>query len=208
MQLFSNFWLPPGAPPSRDSPTGSRYTSIDINITHPIRTTQLAIAHFLKHSKPGSVVHISSVAAQSPGLLTPLYIASKHAISGFIRSLAMLENPDAQIPKIRVTGVAPGVVKTPLWTDNPEKLQLVDESVDDWISPEEVADRMLDLILKEDYVGGTVLEVGKNHARKVENVNDPGPPHKPGFTVSNREKGREEVWNRLSKKGWGDSQTV
>lgn len=154
------------------------------------------------------MVHISSVAAQTPGLLTPLYIASKHAVSGFIRSLAMLENPEADIPKIRVTGVAPGVVRTPLWIDNPEKLQLLDENVDEWITPEEVADRMLDLVLKEEYVGGTVLEVGKDHARKVENINDPGPPRKPGFTVSNRGKGREEVWGRLATAGWGQSSPV
>ena len=87
---FSNFWLPPGISQSKDTPTGHRYASIDINITHPIRLTQLAISHFLKHNIPGVVVHISSIAAQRPHLPCPIYVAAKHAISGFVRSLAQL----------------------------------------------------------------------------------------------------------------------
>lgn len=176
---------------------------MDINVTHPIRVTQLAISHFLKHKRPGNIVHISSIAAQNPGILYPLYTASKYAISGFVRSLAGLEQPKSDIPTIRVTAVAPGVVKTPLWTANPEKLKWIDEAVDDWVAPEEVAERMLDLILKKEYVGGTVLEVAKGHARLVENVNDPGPPKVPGMTVSSRGDGQEEVWQKLASPGWG-----
>lgn len=201
--LWSNFWIPPGTSSSQDAPSGDRYAAMDINVTHPIRTTQLAISHFLKHKRPGSVVHIASIAAQVPHILVPLYIASKFAISGFVRSLAGLEAPKADVPKIRVTAVAPGVVKTPLWTDHPEKLKWVDESVDDWVTPEEVAERMLDLLVKEEYVGGTVLEVAKGHVRKVDVFNDPGPPRGPGLTVSNRGDGREEVWDRLAGDGWG-----
>lgn len=170
---------------------------------HPIRTTQLAISHFLKHKKPGHIVHIASIAAQTPGLLCPLYIASKYAISGFVRSLERLETPlDPSIPKIRVTAVAPGVVKTPLWKEQPDKLKWVNEEKDVWILPEEVAERMLELIVKEEYVGGTVLEVGKGRVRKVATLNDPGPSG-PGMTVSNRSEAREEVWDRLATEGWG-----
>lgn len=118
--------------------------------------------------------------------------------------MADLEQPQAPgVPPIRVTAVAPGVVKTPLWTDHPEKLKWLDENVDDWIEPEEIAERMIDLITKVEYTGGTVLEVAKGHARKVANLNDPGPPRIPGMTVSNREAGRKEVWDRLSSPGWG-----
>ena len=91
-----------------------------------------------------------------------------------------------------MTAVAPGVVKTPLWTENPEKMKLVDESVDDWVTPEEIAERMLELVVREEYVGGTVLEVAKGHVRLVRNTNDPGPPSVPGMTVSNRGKGRDQ----------------
>lgn len=82
-------------------------------------------------------------------------------------------------------------------------MKWVHESVDEWILPEEVAARMLDLVSKEEYIGGTVLEVAKNHARKVAILNDPGPPRVPGMTISNREPGRKDVWDRLSSPGWG-----
>lgn len=176
--------------------------SLDININHPIRTTQLAISHFIKHDKPGSVVHISSIAAQGNSLMVPLYNASKAAISSFVRSLANLENPrNKNIQPIRVTAVAPGVVKTPLWTDNPDKLYWVSEGKDLWITPEDVAERMLELVTKEEYVGGTVLEVaGAGVTRKVQVLNDPGPSG-PGTFTSNHN--IQEVWDKLDK-GWGE----
>ncbi|KAL8738702.1 MAG: hypothetical protein Q9181_000524 [Wetmoreana brouardii] len=173
---FSSFWHPPGSPSSRDPPTSSRYAALDINLTHPIRTTQLAIAHFLarRSSSPSSpplppssqstsppstsatqialsnpthpfrplshIIHISSIAGQLTPLLAPLYNASKHAISGFVRTLAPLDAHHG----IRVTAVAPGVIDTPLWRENPEKLRLVDQSEggDEWVSAEEVAEVM------------------------------------------------------------------
>jgi 3-hydroxybutyrate dehydrogenase len=88
---------------------------LDINLIHPIRVTQLAIRHFLEQKKRGSIVHISSIAGQDASLPTPMYIASKWGISGFVRSLAPLERGLG----IRVTAVAPGVVKTPLWVESP-----------------------------------------------------------------------------------------
>nr|QTE75997.1 SDR [Scytalidium album] len=194
---FSNFWNPPGSKFSKDTINGSRYTSLDINLVHPIRSTQMAIDHFIKRGKPGVVVHISSIAAQRPLLSCPLYVAAKSGVSNFVRSLASLEFPEHGLPTIRVNAVAPGVIKTPLWTECPDKLDWIDETKDDWVGPEEVAQAMKDLIEKEEYIGGTVLEVGKNQTRKVEVLNDPG-PHGAGHTVSGSNKGIEEVWQKLS----------
>lgn len=133
--------------------------------------------------------------------MVPLYNASKAAISSFVRSLANLEQPQNKtMHPIRVTAVAPGVVKTPLWTDNPDKLYWKDDSKDVWIAPEEVAERMLELITKEEYVGGTVLQVGAlGNTRKVTIFNDPGPSG-PGTFTSNHN--IHEVWDKLDK-GWG-----
>lgn len=205
---FSNFWHPPGSAASRDSPTGNHYATLDINITHPIRTTQLALSHFLNPTSsnrikaspanPRRIVHISSIAAQGYGLGTPLYFASKAAISGFIRSLGAL---DAALG-IRVAGVAPGVVKTPLWTENPDKLAWVNEGTDEWVTPEEVADAMLALCEDEKYAGGTVLEVGKEYTRRVEALNDPGPQGR-GVSVSNQGGYKQDVLKALGEEGWG-----
>ncbi|KAJ5908463.1 transmembrane amino acid transporter protein-domain-containing protein [Penicillium taxi] len=194
---WSNFWRPPGEAPSKDAPDGGRYALLDINITHPIRTTQLAIAHFLKYKGSGRlkhVIHVSSVAGQASHITVPFYCATKHAISGFVRSLLKLDKLG-----IRVTAVAPGTVKTPLWTDHPEKLKMVVEGEDDWVTPEEVAEVMLALVQQDQVskiigdhsdkglhfpvTGGTILEVSKT-VRLVKEYNDEGPGNKRGITVS------------------------
>ncbi|PWY96399.1 hypothetical protein BO94DRAFT_552036 [Aspergillus sclerotioniger CBS 115572] len=196
---WTNFWRPPGTTESRDPRYGGRFALLDINLTHPIRTTQLAIAHFLRHEtnqRRKHIIHISSIAGQGPNFCAPIYVATKHGINGLVRSLAKLDREYG----IRVTAVAPGVIKTPLWTDHPEKLKIVDEKADEWVTSDEVAQVMLALI-QQDKVsgiigdqegqhghqfpvrGGTILEVSKT-VRPVEAFNDPGPGNRPGNTVS------------------------
>ncbi|KAL9020151.1 MAG: hypothetical protein Q9185_002608 [Variospora sp. 1 TL-2023] len=231
---FSSFWHPPGASPvARDFPNSSRYASLDINLVHPIRTTQLAIAHFLSRQPPFSstsraptynIIHISSIAAQVSPLLAPLYNASKHGLSGFVRTLAPLDNPTH---RIRVTAVAPGVIDTPLWRDNPEKLRLVDDSEeggDKWVSAEEVADVMGSLVDGREEVevessterrsdsreglrkvkveGGLILEVSKSRVRRVEQFNDEGPKGA-GNTASRMSVADKEILEMLASGKWG-----
>ncbi|KAG5974218.1 hypothetical protein E4U55_008282 [Claviceps digitariae] len=162
----SNFWhINQGA----DTTEASSFKSIDVNVTHPIRATQLAIDSFKRQQLGhGVVVLISSIAAQMPLLPTPLYSASKHAISGFTRCFALLE----PAMNIRVSAVAPGMIKTPLWSG---KLEWVHEDLDRWVPIDQVAKAILDLITKKEYVGGTVLEVGLNQVRPVTELNDAGP---------------------------------
>ncbi|CZR65369.1 uncharacterized protein PAC_15269 [Phialocephala subalpina] len=99
--------------------------------------------HRLFHAQKldhGVVAIVSSTAAQSDLLGAPMYAASKHAINGFTRSLADIK------PKlsIRVNADAPGCVKTPLWIV--DKLTRFDDAVDTWVTAEQVAQVMLDLI--------------------------------------------------------------
>ncbi|KAK1991090.1 short chain dehydrogenase [Colletotrichum falcatum] len=205
---WSNFWHPPGSPESKDSIDGGRYSLLDINITHPIRSTQLAISYWLHPNaatstalppairaspdNPKRVVHISSVAGQVPNINAPLYAASKFAVTGFVRSLARLEQTDG----IRVNAVAPGVVRTPLWTENPEKLVNLDVSQDGWVAPEEVAEAMLRCVEEDSLIGGSILEVGKNRTRLVQAFNDPGPDRDPknGLVGRNVSKGTDMVF--------------
>ncbi|KAH7062230.1 short-chain dehydrogenase [Macrophomina phaseolina] len=217
---WSNFWHPPGSSPeARDDPDGGRYKLLDINLTHPVRATQLALACWLHprapadgtrpaprragSANPKRVVHISSVAGQAPNFNAPLYGASKFAITGFVRCLAPLEARAG----VRVNAVAPGVIKTPLWTEHPEKLVVVDEGRDGWATPEEVAEAMLRCCEDEALVGGTVLEVGKGNTRVVDVYNDPGPDTDPrrGLTASNVGQLAETIWGWLGdEKVWGD----
>ncbi|MCJ1470213.1 hypothetical protein MMC07_008858 [Pseudocyphellaria aurata] len=221
----SNFWYPPGSASSIDH---SAYTTININLIHPIRTTQLAISHFLSARPPASsllsssptetpaptnaIIHVSSIAAQLPSLVTPLYMASKHGLSGFVRSLAPLE----QRFGIRVAAVAPGLIRTPLWTDHPEKLRMV-QSSDSWVLPEEVADVMMALteggeveVLQRGndkatrlvtVEAGMILEVGKGRVRVVNVLMDEGPSGD-GNIVSGMEIAEEDILNRLQDGSW------
>lgn len=200
-QPWSSFWHPPGTPPSKDETSESRYALLDINVTHPIRVTQMAISHFLSQKKSGVIPHITSVAGQCPFFPTPVYVASKHAISGFVRSLARLEMPPEHLglPKIRVNAVAPGRILTPLWTDNPDKMKMIADNPG-WVTPEDVAVVMMGLVEKEEWVGGTVMEVGRT-VREVKALNDPGPPG-PGTgenVVVLGEGYDDEMWESLKR---------
>lgn len=206
---ISNFWFPPGSKESKDGPRSDRYLTMDINTTHPIRATQLAISHFLNPpngqqkaspSNPKRVVICGSVAGQVYAIGTPLYFASKHAISGFVRSLGELD----QTMGIKVSAVAPGGVRTPLLVEDEHKKRMVAKD-DTLITPEEVATGLYRLLVEDDLKGGTILEIAaKGKTRKVSAFNDPGPQGE-GHAVSNADVAVKEVYSRLSTPGWGVS---
>ena len=121
------------------------------------------------------------------------------------------------------------MIKTPLWTDHPEKLRLV-TAADEWVTPEYVAEVMVSLLSEESVEveeeaataattgssavnsrqytrsvkveGGMILEVAKGRARVVKQYNDPGPRGK-GNTVGNMEVAEEEIFGRLANGTWG-----
>ena len=168
---WTAFWHPPGTAKSKDDPASGRYKLLDINLTHPIRVTQLAISHFLaadlpsSASNPKSIVHIASIAGEAASLPFPLYHVSKHGVQAFVRSLADLEG----LHGIRVTCLMPGVVKTPLWTDNPEKMKMVKEEgsePDVWVTPEEVAQVMLSCVKDKEIPN--IIEGSANSKAQVE----------------------------------------
>lgn len=99
-----------------------------------------------------------------------------------MRSLASLESRVG----IRVAAVAPGIIRTPIWS--PERARWITGD-DSWVEPEEVADVMVRLAeggevdvvakggaekgskvkkVKVKVEGGLILEVGKAKLRVVE----------------------------------------
>lgn len=220
---WSSFWHPPGSAGSKDAPGAGHFAQLDINLTHPIRVTQLALSHW-QHPPPSSsfpattaqqeqqrkaspanpkrIVHLGSIAGYMPVFNAPLYGACKFGVHGLVRCLAPLE---AQLG-IRVTAVAPGVVRTPLWEENADKMAFLDPERDGWITPDEVAVAMLRCVEEEGLVGGTILEVGKGHTRVVGYLNDPGPSMDPkdGIAARNSHVGHDQVWKWLEdRKVWG-----
>ena len=213
---WSSFWAPPGGGISRDDPLGGRYASLDINITHPIRVTQLAISHFLamspppSPSNPKSVVLVTSIAGQAATLFWPLYHASKHAVDGFVRCFVGFELTHG----VRITGVAPGNVLTRMFTDDPEKLRMIDVEKDRFATPDEVAKVMLSLVKdvelngrdgeKISIQGGTVLEVLAGGVRDVPTFGNVGPftNGAAGASVSHLEVLQEHIMQNIGS-GWG-----
>ena len=150
----------------------SSYKVLDINLSHPIRCTQLAIDYFMRQKLDRTVIiHLSSIAAQIEAPVVPIYAASKAGLSHFIRQCAFLE----QASNIRVCGVAPANVKTPLWNDAKRESVYGESKGDIWITPEHVAMTLMDLTIKAEPMGGTIWEVGTASVRRVERLNDPGP---------------------------------
>ncbi|KAF4978415.1 hypothetical protein FDECE_18223 [Fusarium decemcellulare] len=219
----SNFWIPPGNPLSRDQPQADRYMNLDINLVHPIRMAQMAVAHFLaadppvSQENPKSIIFTASIASESASLHFPLYHAAKHGVFGFIKSLASLERHLG----IRAAGVLPGMVKTPIWTEAPEKMKMLnlqEGAADPWITPEDVAKVMLVLVEKNDtslivelgatqhkIEGGTCLEILPGSVRDVPLFNNAGPLIDGGAKgasdqVANFE---EDILKDLKKLGWG-----
>jgi NAD(P)-dependent dehydrogenase (short-subunit alcohol dehydrogenase family) len=98
---------------------------MDVNVIGPIIATQafgplLGSDSSLKGPK-GRIVMISSVAGRSGNPLASAYSASKHAIEGLSESLRR----EMMLFGIDVIIVAPGAVKTPIWS----KAEEVDISV-------------------------------------------------------------------------------
>ncbi|KAK5224290.1 hypothetical protein LTR47_009901 [Exophiala xenobiotica] len=175
---FSNFW--------NDTETSS-YKSIDINLAGLIQGTRLAIHDQMTRSKgrgatetqtTGVVLNISSLAGQYALFNQPIYSATKAGVSAFTRSLAPLHKEFG----IKVVGIAPGMIWTPLWANDPEKMKAIGHD-DVFLQPEELAEEMLKAVESADVVGGKVVEVLKTKTRLVE-VDSPL-PEGPGSTMSN-----------------------
>ena len=93
---------------------------MEVNVIGPIIATQafapLLGADAALKGPPGRIVMISSVAGKNGNPLTSAYSASKHAIEGFSESLRR----ELMLFGIDVIVVAPGPVKTPIWSKGQE----------------------------------------------------------------------------------------
>ncbi|MEA2331456.1 MAG: hypothetical protein QOH58_1594 [Thermoleophilaceae bacterium] len=81
----------------------------DINVRAPFRLTQAALP-LLRSAGGAGVIFVSSVSGRVGAAGDVAYCASKSAVDGLVRSLAVELAPDG----IRVNGVAPGLIVTPM----------------------------------------------------------------------------------------------
>lgn len=105
----SSFWFPPGVEgsPSTDALESNMYATFGVNLFHPIRLSQLALAHWTSNKTKGTILFLGSIAGYTATVGTPYYYSSKHGLHGFVRSLAPLQGRLG----IRVACVAPGATR-------------------------------------------------------------------------------------------------
>ncbi|KAL5425033.1 hypothetical protein PMIN06_005664 [Paraphaeosphaeria minitans] len=158
---FSNFW--------QDPEQDKGYAEVDINVSHPIKLTRLAIKMSLKHGKRASVCIIASIAGLGGSIAAPLYCATKHAIVGFVKSMTASE----PFTGVKITTICPGLVATPLFTDDKKEQYSFHENKA--LKPSDVATGMLDLIQKKEFGCGTVYEISMAGTRVIPEWNVAAP---------------------------------
>jgi NAD(P)-dependent dehydrogenase (short-subunit alcohol dehydrogenase family) len=115
----------------------------NVNVRSALLLTAAVLPAMLERQS-GSIVSISSISGVRGAPRRALYAATKAALDGMTRALAMEYGPRG----IRANSVAPGVVETDLWRENLAKPG-VTEAVLDVIptrrvsTPEEVADTVV-----------------------------------------------------------------
>jgi len=101
---------------------------MDINLRGAYFLTRNVARGLLDAGKPGSLINVSSQMAYVGGIERAVYSASKHALEGFTKAMAIEWGPN----KIRVNTICPTFIRTPLTQptfDNPERLQWIEEKI-------------------------------------------------------------------------------
>jgi D-sorbitol dehydrogenase (acceptor) len=83
----------------------------DVNVKGMFFTMQAVLARLRRADHPGSVINLASQAGRRGEALVSHYCASKAAVISYTQSAALAMAPHG----IRVNGIAPGVVDTPMW---------------------------------------------------------------------------------------------
>ena len=92
----------------------------DLNFKAAYFLTRTVAAKLISKAKPGSLINISSQMAHVGGIDRAVYSATKHAVEGMTKSMAIEWGPHS----IRVNTVAPTFIRTPLTAQtfaNPER---------------------------------------------------------------------------------------
>lgn len=114
-----------------------------VNFFVAVKLTRQYLPQMLAR-KSGTIINMCSIASFLAGGGGSAYTASKHALAGFTRQLAL----DYADQGIQVFGIAPGAVKTGMTASDFEPDGLADWVADQtpikrWLEPEEIADLTL-----------------------------------------------------------------
>ncbi|KAF2679100.1 NAD(P)-binding protein [Lentithecium fluviatile CBS 122367] len=163
-----------------EPPVKGLHALVDINLKSVVTTSYLAL-HYMR-KPPGtdkSLVMTASCGGLYPSYYSPIYTATKHAVVGFMRSIAPYYHAKAGI---RVNAICPGTVRTNLlsrkeWEMFPEEyftpvekigevvLMLVDgKDNGQGVVGKEVEEGNVEALLKKGGMNGRAVEIsGRKH---------------------------------------------
>lgn len=136
-----------------------------LNLRSVFLTCKYVLPHFLENASGGTIVNNASVGGLVGRPGDPLYVASKHAVNGLTKSLALNYADQG----IRVNSVCPGTIATPLLFKDVAPGETREEFLQRAVassptpraaSPDEVAQAVLFLASDESsFVNGVALAV-------------------------------------------------
>jgi NAD(P)-dependent dehydrogenase (short-subunit alcohol dehydrogenase family) len=133
--------------------------TMNINVRSLFQCVAEEVKHFRKHKKHGAIVNLSSVAGVVGIPTSSLYVASKHAVIGLTKAVALEQIRNG----IRVNAVCPGGVATPMMDRIfPDGLEQIGKSypIGRMAEPDEIAQSILWLCSeKSSYVVGHAMLV-------------------------------------------------
>jgi 3-oxoacyl-[acyl-carrier protein] reductase len=130
--------------------------TIDTNLRGTFLCSQIAVEHMFRKRCKGVIINISSISRQGRAGQTA-YSASKGAIASLTYTLAQELAPYG----IRCTGIAPGLIDTPMAAIIPEearKKMLEQVAVHRMGQPEEIAQGVI-FCIQNEFFNGRVLEL-------------------------------------------------
>lgn len=83
-----------------------------VNVKGAFFVMQKVLAHMVAHQTRGAVINMASQAGRRGEALVSHYCATKAAVISYTQSAALAMAPH----HIRVNGIAPGVIATPMWS--------------------------------------------------------------------------------------------
>ena len=101
---------------------------MNINLRGAYFLTQAVANGLIKNNKPGSLINVSSQMGHVGGIDRAVYSASKHAVEGFTKAMAIEWGPH----QIRVNTICPTFIRTPFTQstfDNPERRSWIEDKI-------------------------------------------------------------------------------
>lgn len=114
--------------PALDTSVDDYDTVTDLNVKAAYFLTRAVARGLAAADIPGSLINISSQMAHVGGIDRAVYCATKHAVEGFTKSMAIEWGPKG----IRVNTICPTFIRTPLTEqtfDNPARVAWIEEKI-------------------------------------------------------------------------------